>query len=209
MTGFLSRVRSALRWPIGAFDDVKPTWVVGLAPPDARAVVRGAIGTDPYSLPVMEGIRGIARCDVVGRVDDDGRLQIYIGARRATGIGLVGRVSALGDGSIIQTRVGWIGLYRWWEPAVRVVLPCFVASVVWIAATSSDAFDAGLGLLFAIMVAGGWYSNVRWRALCAREEELPAIVARLHQALAPHVREPRVDLPRASLSGGSPEIRAE
>jgi hypothetical protein len=195
LTGFLLRVLSALRWPLGGFDDVRPTWVVALAPADARAIVRGAIGTDPYFLPVTEGIRGIARSDVVGRVDDDGRLQIYIGARRATGIGLVGRVSALGDGSSIQTRVAWFGFYRWWEPAIRVVLPCVVASVLWTTATFRDTFDVGMGLLLAIMLAGGWYSNLRWRARSAREEELPAVVARVDQALAPHLRKPRVGIP--------------
>jgi hypothetical protein len=186
VTSFVSRAASVLRWPINTFDDTRPTWVVGLAPADARAVVRGAVGTDPYFLPVMEGMRGIARSDVVGKVHDDGRLQIYIGARRATCIGLVGRVSAHPDGSSIETRVGWIGFSRWWEPAARVWQPCFVAMVLKVAATFKDPFEIGMGLLLAFMVAGGSFASLRSRARCAREEELPAIVACLDRALAPH-----------------------
>jgi hypothetical protein len=176
-----------LTWPVSRFRDVGRTYDVELAPSDARAVVRGAIGTDPMQLPVMEGIAASRRSDVVGRVDDDGRLAIYVGGKSGSGIGLVGSVSALGEGSRIATRVGWIGLRRWFEPAVRIFVLYVVGFAAYVAVTASDSFDVGASGALAAMLAGGWFLNLRWRAQSAKQDELPRIFERLEQALAPHL----------------------
>jgi hypothetical protein len=189
-TGFFRRLVAVLTWPIRGFDDVQRTYDVALAPSDARAVVRGAIGTDPYLLPVMDGVRAIERSDVVGSVDDEGRLQIYIGRRTATGIGLVGRVLPLGQGSRIATRVGWIGQHWWHEPLFTVFMLCAAGTAVYAGVTATDAFDAGLALAMGAVFAGGRLLNLRSRAQCARSDELPTIFARLERALAPHRPQP-------------------
>jgi hypothetical protein len=183
-------VVTVLTWPVSRFRDVGRTYDVALAPADARALVRGAIGTDPMHLPVMEGIAASRRSDVVGRVDDDGRLAIYIGGKSSSGIGLVGSVSALGEGSRIATRVGWIGLRRWFEPAVRIFVLYAVGCAAYVAVTASDSFDVGASAALAAMLAGAWFLNIRWRAQSARQDELPRIFERLERVLAPHLRQP-------------------
>jgi hypothetical protein len=199
--GLLRPVVAALTWPVSGFDDVRRTYDVALVPSDARAVVRGAIGTDPYFLPVMDGIRAIERSGVVGSVDDDGRLQIYVGGRKATGIGLLGRVSALGQGSRIVTRVGWIGQHWWHEPLFTFCMLCAAGTAVYTGATATDAVDAGLALLFAAMIAGGRLLDVRGRAQLARNDELPLIFECLERVLSPHGHQPPAD------GGGSTPLR--
>jgi len=80
--GVLSPIVTVLNWPVSRFRDIGRTYDVALPPSDARAIVRGAIGTDPMYLPVTEGIAASRRADIAGRVDDDGRLEIHIGGKR-------------------------------------------------------------------------------------------------------------------------------
>jgi hypothetical protein len=181
---------AAVTWPVSHFGDVRRTYDVVLSASDAQAVVRGAIGTDPMYLPVLEGIAASRRSDVVGRVDDDGRLAIYIGGKGGSGIGLLGSVSALGEGSRIATRVGWIGLRRWFEPVIRFFVLYAVGFAGYVAATASDGFEMAAGIVLAAMLGGGWFLNLRWRAQSARQDELPRIFERLERALAPHLRQP-------------------
>jgi hypothetical protein len=176
-------------WPVCRFGDVRKTYDVALPSSEARAVVRGAIGTDPLYLPVLEGIEANKRSDVVGSVDDDGRLQIYIGGKGGTGIGLVGRVSASGAGSRIETRVGWTSLHRWFEPALTVLAVAAPGAVVYRAIGESDGLILGLSLALAVMIGGGRLLALSSQASTARERELPAILERLDRALAPHRRE--------------------
>ncbi len=182
---------TVLTWPVSRFRDVGRTYDVVLSASDAQAVIRGAIGTDPMYLPVLEGIEASRRPDVVGRVDDRGRLEIYIGGNQATGLGLVGTVTAIGQGSRIVTGVGWIGLRRWLEPAVRIFALCAVGSAGYIAVTASDSFAVAASVVLAAMLAGSWLLNLRWRAQSARQDELPRIFERLERALAPHLRQPQ------------------
>src|SRR5262245_12900995 len=130
MPGVLSPIATVLTWPVGRFRGVERTYDVALPPSDARAVVRGAIGTDPMYLPAMEGIAASRRADVVGRVDEKGRLEIYVAARRSSGLGLVGNVEASGQGSRIVTRVGWTGLHRWGNPVFTALAIVTVGSLV-------------------------------------------------------------------------------
>jgi hypothetical protein len=188
--GFLSPVVTVLTWPVSRFRDVGRTYHVALAPSDARAVVRGAIGTDPMHLPVMEGIAASRRSEVVGRVDDDGRLEIYIGGKRSSGLGLVGNVEAFGQGSRIVTRVGWTSLNRWGNPAFTALAIVSVAGIVHMVAGEPDAFVIGAGIALSVMVAGGWIVNLTSSGRQARQHELPVIFERLERALAPHLRQP-------------------
>jgi hypothetical protein len=175
-----------LSWPLCRFAEVRRVYDVALSPSDARAVVRGAIGTDPMYLPVMEGIAASGRSEVVGSVDDDGRFQIYIGHRRATGLGLVGNVSPRGSFSRIEARVGWVRLHPWAEPLLTIAATLASAGVVYQAVAEGDGFMLGMGLVLGAMLAGGRFLHLRSSAAVARESELPAIVERLEQALAPH-----------------------
>jgi hypothetical protein len=187
---FVTPIVAVLTWPVSRFRDAGRTYEVSLAPSDARAVVRGAIGTDPMYLPAMEGIAASRGADVVGRVHDDGRLEIYVAARRSSGLGLVGNVEASGQGSRIVTRVGWTGLYRWGNPVFTALLIFSVGFLVHMAAGESDPFAVGAAVALAVMLVGGWVGNVTSSAGQARRQELPVIFERLERVLAPHLRRP-------------------
>jgi hypothetical protein len=188
--GFLSPIVTVLTWPVSRFRDAGRTYEVSLPPSDARAVVRGAIGTDPMYMPVMEGIAASRRADVVGQVDDDGRLEIYIGGKRSSGLGLVGTVEASGQGSRIVTRVGWTSLHRWGNPLFTALAIFSVGVLAHRAATASDAILTGASLALAAMITGGWIMNLVSSAGLARRQELPEIFERLERALGPHLRRP-------------------
>lgn len=188
--GFLRPVVALLSWPAGRFVDVRRTWDVALAPSDARAVLRGAIGTDPMHLPVMDGIAASRRADVVGRVEDDGRLEVYVVGRRRSGLGLVGVVSASGPGSRIDAGVGWIGMEKWLAPLWAIALIVLEGILAQQAIAAGDGLVAGASLLLAAILGAGWLLNLTTRARVARRRELPAILERLDRALAPHLRHP-------------------
>jgi hypothetical protein len=184
----LRSVVAALAWPEGRFADVLRTWDVALTPADARSVLRGAIGTNPYHLPVMEGIRASRRSEVVGDVDDEGRFQIYIGHRKSSGLGLIGAVSARGTGSRIEGRVGWVGLHRWAEPALTLVAIGAPGVAVVEALRESDGLLLVVALALAAILAGGRLLSLASQAEAARTHELPAILGHLEPVLAPHRR---------------------
>jgi hypothetical protein len=185
----LRPVVAVLAWPEGRFADVHRTWDVALAPADARSVLRGAIGTNPYHLPVMEGIRASRRSEVVGDVDDEGHFQIYIGHRKSSGLGLIGAASARGTGSLIEARVGWVGLHRWAEPVLTLVAIAAPGIAVVEALREGDGLLLGLALALTAILAGGRLLSLASQAEAARTHELPAILARLEPVLAPHLRQ--------------------
>jgi hypothetical protein len=187
---FLWPVVAVLTWPASRFRDVGRTYEVALPPSDARAVVRGAVGIDPMHRPVMEGIAASRRSEVVGSVDDDGRLEIYVGGKRGSGLGLVGHVEACGQGSRIVTRVGWTSLHRWGHPVFTALVFVAVAGLVHMVAGEPEVIIVGAGYLLAAMVAGGWIANLTSSGRQARQHELPAIFERLERVLAPHLRQP-------------------
>jgi hypothetical protein len=187
--GLPSPVVAVLTWPVSRFRDVGRTYEIALPPSDARAVIRGAIGTDPMHLPVMEGIAANQRSDVVGSVDDDGRLEIYVGGRRGSGLGLVGKVEASGQGSRIVTRVGWTSLHRWGHPVFTALVCVAVGGLVHMVAGEPDGVVVGAGCLLAVMLAGGWVAHLASSGSRAKQHELPAIFERLERALAPHLRQ--------------------
>lgn len=197
--GLLSPVVAVLTWPVSRFRDVGRTYEVALSPSDARALIRGVIGTDPMYLPVMEGIAANQRSDVVGSVDDDGRLEIYVGGRRGSGLGLVGNVEASGQGSRIVTRVGWTSLHRWGHPVFTALVFVAVAGLVRMVAGEPEVIIVAAGYLLAAMLAGGWIANLASSGRQARQHELPVIFERLERVLAPHLRQP----PRSSMAAAA------
>lgn len=187
MPAFLRPLVTVVTWPVARFADVRPTYDLALAPSDARAVLRGAIGTDPMYLSVGEGIAANCRSDVVGQVDERGRFQIYVGGRGGSGLGLVGRVSDLGQGSRIEGTVGWTGLHRWLMPVFTMggLVTLAICAHDALTATSGNEVEGSLGLAATLGVV--WLANLYVRGRNARIE-LPAILQQLERVLAPHRR---------------------
>jgi hypothetical protein len=140
-------------------------------------------------LPVMQGLAASRRPCVVGHVDEDGRMEIYIGGRYSTGIGLVGTVSASGEGSRIDTRAGWIGWEKWFHPLVRVGL-VILAGVVMRETTATDGLVGALVVVPVAFVGALSWFNLTRLSRRFRGHELPMVLGRLERALAPHIRQP-------------------
>lgn len=183
---FLRPVAILLSWPGGRFREYRRRYDVALSPSDARAVVRGALRTDPLHLPVLEGVSAHLREDVVGGVDEDGRMEVYIGAKWSTGLGLVGRIAPHDEGSRISVRVGWTGSYRWGAALWAAILLVFGFGAY------DLAVNEGRPYLAAITMVGVVVTRILLAfdaGRKARQRELPSLVAHLDRVLAPHLTE--------------------
>ena len=182
---------TVLTWPVRRLRDVRRTYDVALSPSDTMALVREAIKTDPMHLPWWEGATASHSWEAVGRVHDDGRVEIYISHRGASGLGLVGRVKASGKGSRIVTRVGWTGLHRWGHPVFTALVIALAVGLVFMAAGEEHANEAGACIALALVLLGGWTAHLASAGRQARRHELPVIFECLERVLAPpDVRQP-------------------
>jgi hypothetical protein len=180
---------SVLTWPVARFSGVRRTYELSLPPSDARAVIRGGIGTDPMFMSVGDGLAASRSRDIVGHVDDDGALQVYVSARRVSGLGLVGNVSPLGDGSRVDARVGWTGLHKWVMPGINVLALGTIAWLVVDGFATGGELGTGGTAAYVGFLAVGWLVMSTAVAHNA-QRELPEVIERVEKTLAPHLVRP-------------------
>lgn len=186
--GLLRPFVTVLTWPAPKFADLCRTWDVALPPSDARAVVRGALGTDPLYMDALEGMAASSRSMVVGTVDDDGRLVAYVSGKRSSGMGLLGSVSSHGPGSRVEVRVGRVGLQKWFMPFMTLLMPMWPGMTLYHALTGADSGLVAAEAAVSLILTGGWAASLHSSGVVLRDSELPRMFEALDRVLAPHRR---------------------